>query len=172
MSWADALKDILQSSGGAGAAQAPAVPNPEQTFQQAAQQAPPNLVGQGLAKAFRSSQTPSFPEMVSTLFTHSNPDQKAGLLTRLLGAAGPGALRDPLPAIPGSGATGTPVPVTPEQASQVPPEAVQHLAQRAQNGNPSIMDEIGHFYSQHPQVVTALGGLALSIAIQHMVRRA
>jgi len=33
------------------------------------------------------------------------------------------------------------------------------------------VDEIGNFYSQHPQVVTALGGLALSIAIQHMVRR-
>ena len=171
MSWADALKDILQSSGAAGAAQAPAIPNPEQTFQQAAQQAPPNVVGQGLAEAFRSSQTPSFPEMVSTLFTHSNPDQKAGLLTRLLGAAGPPTLSGPLAAILGS-ASRAPAPVTPEQANQVPPEAVQHLAQHAQNGNPSIVDEVGHFYSQHPQVVTALGGLALSIAIQHMARRA
>jgi hypothetical protein len=169
MGWADAIRDLLQSSGGAGTAsgQAPAVPNPEQTYQQAAQQAPPNVVGAGLAEAFRSNQTPSFPEMVSTLFTHSNPDQRAGLLSKLLGAAGPGALSGPLSSIFGSNSQ-----VTPQQASQVPPQAVQQLAQHAQNGNPSIVDEIGGFYSQHPQVVQALGGLALSIAIQHMVRRA
>jgi hypothetical protein len=84
-----------------------------------------------------------------------------------LGAAGPGAITGSLASIFGSNPQ-----VTPQQASQVPPQAVQQLAQHAQNGNPSIVDEVGHFYSQHPQVVQALGGLALSIAIQHMVRRA
>jgi hypothetical protein len=169
MAWTDAIRDLLQPSGGVGpgSAQAQAVPNPEETFQQAAQQAPPNIVGAGLAEAFRSNQTPSFPEMVSTLFTHSNPDQRAGLLSRLLGAAGPGVLTGSLASIFGSNSQ-----VTPQQASQVPPQAVQQLAQHAENGNPSVVDEVGHFYSQHPQVVQALGGLALSIAIQHMVRRA
>jgi hypothetical protein len=169
MGWADAIRDLLQPSGGAaqGSAQQPTVANPEQTFQQAAQQAPPNVVGAGLAEAFRSNQTPSFPEMVSTLFAHSNPEQRAGLLSKLLGAAGPGALAGSLSSIFGSNSQ-----VTPQQASQVPPQAVQQLAQHAENGNPSVVDEIGSFYSQHPQVVQALGGLALSIAIQHMVRRA
>jgi hypothetical protein len=167
MSWADTIRELM-GGGGAGTAQAPAVPNPEQTFQQAAQQAPPQVVGSGLAEAFRSNQTPSFPEMVSTLFSHSNPDQRAGLLSRLMGAAGPAALSGPLAGLLGTSPGGQ---VSPQQASQVSPEAVQQVAQHAQNANPSIVDEIGNFYSQHPQVVTALGGLALSIAIQHMVRR-
>jgi hypothetical protein len=169
MGWADALRDLIAATGGgSGAGQAASIPNPHETFQQAAQQAPPNVVGQGIAEAFRSNQTPSFPEMISTLFAHSNPEQKAGLLTRLLGSAGP--------AIPASlaslitGISGNATNVTPQQAAQVPPQAVQQLAQHAQNGNPLIVDEIGQFYSQHPQVVTALGGLALSIAIQHMAR--
>jgi len=169
MSWVDSIKEMMENAGAsAGAAQAPSIPNPEQTFQQAAQQAPPQTVGAGLAEAFRSNQTPSFPEMVSTLFSHSNPDQRVGLLTRLMGAAGPAALSGPLAGLLRGNSSGQ---VTAQQASQVSPQAVQQLAQHAQNANPSIMDEVGNFYSQHPQVVTALGGLALSIAIQHMVRR-
>ena len=168
MGWAEAIKELMGGGAGTGTAQASAVPNPEQTFQQAAEQAPPHVVGGGLAEAFRSNQTPSFPEMVSTLFSHSNPDQRAGLLSRLLGAAGPGALSGPLAGMLGTRGGGQ---VTPQQANQVSPEAVQQLARHAENGNPSIMDEVGNFYSQHPQVVKALGGLALSIAIQHMVRR-
>ncbi len=164
MDWSDAIRDLMQAGSGAGTAQAPSVPNPEQTFQQAAQQAPPQTTGQGIAEAFRSNQTPSFPEMVMNLFTHSNPEQKAGLLTRLLGSAGPGALSGLLGGVSGAA-------VNPQQAAQVPPNTVQQLAERAQNGNPGVVDEVAHFYSQHPQVVTALGGLALSIAIQHMVRR-
>ena len=168
MGWADTIRELMGGAGGEGTAQAPAVPNAEQTFQQAAQQAPPQVVGAGLAEAFRSNQTPSFPEMVSTLFSHSNPDQRAGLLSRLLGAAGPAALSGPLAGLLGTSPGGQ---VSPQQASQVSPEAVQQVAQHAQNTNPSIIDEIGNFYSQHPQVVQALGGLALSIAVQHMVRR-
>ena len=56
MGWADAIKELIGSGAGAGTAQSPSVPNPEQTFQQAAQQAPPQVVGSGLAEAFRSNQ--------------------------------------------------------------------------------------------------------------------
>jgi hypothetical protein len=166
MGWADTIRDLM--GGGARTAQAPSIPNPEQTFQQAAQEAPPHVLGAGLAEAFRSNQTPSFPEMVSTLFSHSNPEQRAGLLSRLMSAAGPAALNGPLAGLPGTDPGGQ---VSPHRASQISPQAVQQLAQHAQNGNPSILEEVGSFYSQHPQVVQALGGLALSIAIQHMVRR-
>ena len=168
MGWADAIKELIAGAAGGGTAQAPSVPNPEQTFQQAAEQAPPQVVGSGLAEAFRSNQTPSFPEMVSTLFSHSNPEQRAGLLSRLMSAAGSAALSGPLAGLLGTNTSGQ---VSPQQASQVSPQAVQQLAQHAQNANPSILEEVGSFYSQHPQVVQALGGLALSIAIQHMVRR-
>jgi len=33
-----------------------------------------------------------------------------------------------------------------------------------------VVDQVSSFYSQHPQVVKALGGLALTIALQHMMR--
>lgn len=83
-------------------------------------------------------------------------------MNRLLGAAGPGALGGLL----GGGGT-----VTPEQANQVSPEQVQQLATHAEKQNPSIIDEVSRFYAQHPDVMKAAGGLALSIALQHMMRR-
>ena len=61
--------------------------------------------------------------------------------------------------------------VTPQQASQVSPEQVQQIAAQAEKQNPSVVDQVSSFYSQHPQVVKALGGLALTIALQHMMRR-
>lgn len=125
---------------------------------QTSQPASNALSGQ-LADAFRSSQTPSFAEMASHLFANSNPDQKAGLLTRLAGSAGPSAISSILGPILGAGFSGASAPVTPEQANQVPPQAVKQLAEHAQNGNPSIVDEVAQFYSQHPQVVAELGGL-------------
>jgi hypothetical protein len=53
----------------------------------------------------------------------------------------------------------------------VTPEQVQTIATHAQTRNPSIVDEVSGFYAQHPQVVKALGGLALTIALQHIMRR-
>jgi hypothetical protein len=50
------------------------------------------VMADALAHAFRSDQTPSFPEMVSNLFRQSNPDQRAGLLNQIIGAIGPAAL--------------------------------------------------------------------------------
>ena len=66
---------------------------------------PSGALADGLAHAFNSDQTPPFEQMVSGLFGQSNPDQKAGML---------------------SGGN-----VTPEQAQQVSPEAVEVLAQSA-----------------------------------------
>jgi hypothetical protein len=129
-------------------------------------------VKDGLAEAFRSNQTPSFAEMVSTLFANSNPEQKAGLLQRLLGVAGPYAANGPIEKVFGSKFPKGVQQVSPAEASQVSPDEVKRLAAHAQNEKESIVDEIAGFYSQHPQVVTALGGLALSVAIQHMARRA
>lgn len=163
MSWIDTLNDVVQRYSGqaGGAASAPA--DPHQDYQQVAQTAPPDVVAGGLAQAFRSDQTPSFPEMISKLFSNSDPNQRAGLLNRLLGALGPGALA----ALPGlSGGN-----VTPQQASQVSPRQVEQVAASAEKQKPAIIDEVSGFYAQHPQAVKALGGLALTIALQHMMRR-
>src|SRR5512141_436861 len=61
-------------------------------FDQVARTAPPDLVGQGIAGALRSDQTPPFNEMVAQLFGNSNPQQRAGLLNELLRSVGPGLL--------------------------------------------------------------------------------
>ena len=44
-------------------------------------------------------------------------------------------------------------------------------AEHAEKQNPSVVDQVSSFYAQHPQVVKALGGLALTIALQHMLQR-
>jgi hypothetical protein len=157
MAWTDALQDLLQRYAGQGAGTAAAPADPHGDFQQVAKAAPPGVVASGLSQAFRSDQTPPFAQMLGSLFTHSDPNQRAGLLNRLRASLEPGA------APSGS--------ITPQQATQVSPEEVQQMAAQAERRNPSVVDEVSGFYAQHPQVVKAVGGLALTIALQHMLGR-
>ncbi len=171
MSWSNAINDILQRYAGAGGGAAAAPDDAHQDFRQVAANAPQDAVAGGLVEAMRSDRTPPFPEMASKLFAQSNPQQRAGLLNQLLGSIGPGALSGigglgSLAGLLGGGGQ-----VTPEQANQVQPEQVQQLAAHAEQKNPSVVDGVSKFYSQHPDVVKALGGMALAIAIQHIARR-
>jgi hypothetical protein len=110
------------------------------------------------------------PETVSSVFRQSNPDQQAGLLNQPVGAIGPAALAS----VPGlkelAGSSGGPT-VTSQQASQISELQVQEVVARAQRDNPSVVDQVSGFYAQHPDVVKALGGAAITIAIQHIARR-
>ena len=47
--------------------------------------------------------------------------------------------------------------VTPQQAQDVSPEAVQTIARQAATRDPSIMDKAASFYAQHPTLVKAIG---------------
>ena len=170
MDWMNALENIATRYSGQGGGTAAASANPHEDFQQVAQSAPQDVVAGGLSQAFRSDQTPPFPEMLSNLFGRSDPNQRAGLLNRLIGAVGPGIIST----LPGLGGLSNLLGggrITPQQAAQVTPDQVQQLAAQAQHQNPSVIDEVSSFYAQHPQVVQAVGGLALSIALQHMLRR-
>ncbi len=133
-------------------------------------QASPQSLAGALSAAFRSDQTPAFPSMLSNLFSNSDNQQRAGLLNHLLGAAGPSllgsALGGPLANLLKGGSS-----VTPEQASQVSPEVVQNLAEHAQQTNPSLIDQVSGFYSQHPRVVQALGAGALAMIMSHMNKK-
>jgi hypothetical protein len=60
--------------------------------------------------------------------------------------------------------------VTPEQASQISPDEVRELAEKAEQQNPSIVDRMGDFYAQNPTLVKAIGGAALAIALGHMAQ--
>jgi len=170
MDWMNTIEEIAQRYSGQGAGTAAAPADPHQDFQQVTQAAPTNVVAGGISQAFRSDQTPPFGDMLANLFNNSAPNQKAGLLSELLGSVGPSALAA-LPGLAGLASKFQSGNLTPEQASQVSPDQVKQIASHAEQQNPSVVDSVSRFYAQHPQVMKAAGGLALSIALQHILRR-
>lgn len=168
MSLMDQLGSVLKQYTG-GAAQNPA--DASAHFDQVAQAAPPNVMAEGIAAMFHSDQTPAFGSMVSSLFSQSNGDQKAGMLNQLLASVGPGALAS----MAGGGALasllGGGKQITPEQAQNISPETVQQIAAHAQQTDPSIVDKASAFYAEHSTLVKTLGGAALSIALAKVAER-
>jgi hypothetical protein len=61
--------------------------------------------------------------------------------------------------------------LAPEQAQQIPTDAVREIAAQAEKQDPSIIDQIGSFYAEHPTLVKTLGGAALSIALAKLAQR-
>ena len=171
MDWLNTVNDVLQrySSRRNGTTTA-SLEDAHQDYEQVAQAAPHDVVADGISQMFRSDQTPAFPEMISNLFSKSDPNQRAGLLTHLLGAVGPGVLAG-VPALSGLAGLLRGEQVSLQQASQISPEQVQQIAAHAEKHDPSVIDKVSSFYAQHPGVMKAVGGLALTIALQHMNRR-
>ena len=149
-------------------------------FDKVAQSAPPELLSQGLSTMFHSDQTPPFGQMAAQLFGQANPTQRAGMLNQILGGMGPGVLASLVSGAQGGGlgailrqltqGGSAPVPVTPDQASQVTPEQVQVIASHAEQHNPGIVDDMSRFYAQHAGLIKTLGGAALSIALAKMAQ--
>ncbi len=172
MTWAEDLSGVLQRyAGGGAAAGAQPAPDVHAHFDQVSQSAPPNVMADGLAAAFKSDRTPGFGQMLSTLFTNSNAEQKAGLLNHLLSSVGSGGLAQILAGTGLAGLAGGKPNITPEQAQQVSPQAVQQMATNAQQSNPSIVDTVSGFYAQHSTLVKTLGGTALAIALTKVAER-
>jgi hypothetical protein len=171
MAWMDAINDIINRYSGAAGGTATASADAHEDFLNVAKTAPSQVTTDALAHAFRSDQTPSFPEMVSNLYQGSNPEQRAGLLNELIGSVGPAVLAG----IPGLGALASSIgagqPVTPQQAAQISGEQVQRAAETAQRTNPSIVDRVSSFYAAHPNVVKALGTVAITMMLKHISRR-
>jgi hypothetical protein len=141
-------------------------------FDQVAQQASPQDLGQGIAAALRSDSTPAFGQVVGNLFGQSNPQQQAGVLNQLIQSIGPGALSGVaggiLGRVLGGGSSGAVPSITPAQASQLSPADVNAIATHAQAQDGSVVDKIGGFYAQHPTLVKSLGAAALAVALGHM----
>lgn len=165
------ITDLLQTYSGATPDNPPATASDD--FGQVSRTAPRGYVADGLNHAFRSDQTPPFENMVANLFGASNGDQKAGILNQLLGSIGPGVVSGgilgSLAKYFGSGQSSTTI--TPQQAEEISPEAVQELAKNAQQQDPSIVDRASSFYAQHPTLVQALGAGALAMIMSHMSNR-
>jgi hypothetical protein len=167
MSFAGAALSLLQKyAGGQSAAGA----DVQQDFEKVASTASSDHVAGGLAEAFKSDQTPPFAEMVAKLFSQSNGEQRAGLINQLVGSSGGG-----ISSLLSSGMAGQLAnllggqgQITPDAASKVSPEEVQKLAETAHQNNPSIIDTISQFYSQHPGVVKTLGAGALALVMARM----
>ena len=168
MSILDVLKQYANST---------ATPNPDVNdhFDQAANAVPQAHLGSSIAAALRSDATPAFGQSVGTMFGQSNPQQQAGVVNQIIQSLGTGALSGVAGGIlgrlmGGSSPGGMPT-VTPAQASQLSPADVSVLADHAQKQNPSVIDEVGSFYAQHPTLVKTLGAVALSAVMGHLSRR-
>jgi hypothetical protein len=167
MGWMDQLGGLLEQYSGAGAAEAPSTVHDD--FDQLAGAAPQSAIANGLAAAFRSDQTPAFGSMLGQLFGQSNGSQRSSILNTLIATLGPSLVGQflsrygvgGLGGLLGGGQTS----VTPEQAQQVPPEAIEEMAAHAEQKDPSIIDSISHFYAEHPTLVKGLGAAALTIAL-------
>jgi hypothetical protein len=172
----DQLQNVLTQYAG-GNTSGPENPQEvEQHFSQVAAVAPQSSIAEGLSAAFRSNQTPEFGEMVSSLFSQSNGEQKAGLLNQLMSSMPPGAVQSLLGSGAAGGALGSLLQsgssnITADQAAQVSPEAVQQMAATAEKHDPSIVDTASQFYAQHSTLVKTLGGMAMTLALAHIAEK-
>lgn len=172
MGWLNQVGDLLKQYSSAGASSAAPAADVHAHFDQVAQAAPASAIAEGLAAAFRSGQTPPFGQMLSTLFTNSTADQKAGMLNQLISSVNPAVLTQILGGAGLAGmAGGAGAQLTPAQAQQVSPQVVQQLATHAEKANPSIIDSVSGFYAQHSTLVKTLGGAALTIALSKVAER-
>jgi hypothetical protein len=167
MSILDNLKSMIDqaSSGNASTADMHAA------FDEVCQSVSHGSLTDGLTHAFNSDKTPPFEQMVSGLFGQSNPDQKAGLLNQLIASLPPGTAQ----ALAGAGGLGalqgllnSNKNVTPQEASQVPPQAVETLAKQAAKKDPTIVDRAAGFYAQHPALVKGIGVAALGLLMSRI----
>jgi hypothetical protein len=169
MSLIDQVSNVLKQYAGNST---PNTANATEHFDQVAQSAPQSAIAEGISAAFHSDQTPAFGNLVSTLFSQSSGEQKAGILNHLIAAVGPGTLAQlagggALASLLGAGTTQ----VTPQQAQNISPELVQQVATHAEKADPSIVDKASAFYAQHTTLVKTLGGAALSIALAKVAER-
>jgi hypothetical protein len=161
----------------AGGASAPAPEAVHDHFDQVAQAAPRATLIEGLAAAFSSQQTPPFEQMVAQLFANSTGQQRAGLLNTLLATAGPALLSQAMNRGGGGGLAGLAgllgggASVTPEQAQQIEPAAVEQLAAQAAESDPSVVERVSSFYAAHPTLVKTLGAAALSLILAKVAQR-
>lgn len=182
MEWMNQLGGLLQQYTGAN--------NNDQTpdtvhddFDQFAQAAPQSTLASGLADVFRSNQTPPFGNMLGQLFGQSNGQQRASILNTLIAVAGPAVLSQVLnrqsnnmggggglSGLLGGLMGGQQTTVTPEQAEQIPPEAVQEIAAQAEQRDPSIIDRMSDIYAQHPTLIKTLGAAALAVLMARVAR--
>lgn len=168
MSWLNQIGNLLQQYAGASGQPSP---NAEADYDQFTRAAPRPAIAQGVADAFRSDQTPPFGQMVGQLFSQSSGGQRADLINTLAAALGPQVLSQVMGGSGLSGLLGGGRGISPEQADQLSPQAVEQLAERAERENPSVVDQVSGFFAQHPDLMKGLGAGALAAVLGGLGQR-
>ena len=133
--------------------------------------APREMVTDGVREAFESDQTPPFEEMLAHVFQHADAGEKAGILNQLLAGTGLqnasmlGGLGSLGGLLGGLGATPT---IQSQDATHVSAHDAQQIAAAARQNDPSVVARVSEFIAQHPQLVSALGGAALSMIMSRL----
>lgn len=169
MDWMNQLGNIVQKYRGTGGGNDPGA---DHDFDQVARSAPRPVLAKGLAEAFRASSTPPFGQIVETLFTHGDPTQRSGILSILLSLLGPSGARDVARtsgAASLAGLLGWAGQITPQQASEVDPSAVRHMAEEAERRDPSVVEKISDFAAEHHGLTRTLGGSVLGSALGRLI---
>ncbi|MDO5626040.1 MAG: hypothetical protein Q4G71_15295 [Pseudomonadota bacterium] len=142
-------------------------PNPRDV-DQLSREAPKAELSQGVADALRSDQTPELGDTLAALFENASPQDRADLLNMLTERFGPGALGGVAGgALAGHEGAGTPQ-VDVAKADQLTPTQVRDVTTAAAQAEPGLMDRIGNFYAEHPDLVKTLGAGALMVALARM----
>ena len=156
------LADLLQQIVGGGSQ-----PNASQLDQITQSASKADLHG-GVSAALRSDQTPDLSQIVSQLFNQVSPDQRAAILNTITANLGPGALAGVAGGVlAGHEGTNTPE-VSAEKASTITPDHVRDVVATAQQHEPGLLDRIGGFYAEHPDLIKTLGAGAVAIALARM----
>lgn len=137
---------------------------PQQQQVEELQQAPADVLSQGLREAFDSKDTPSIGNLVGQMFGQSSNQQQAGLINQIIQALGPaaatalagGVLQKVLK--PGSDQ------VEAADVAQLSADEVTSVVNEAQAQCPELSQQLSEFYSQHSGLIKALGGVALLAA--------
>jgi hypothetical protein len=122
--------------------QAPNEDEANRDFDEVSRNAPRASLADGIRETFRSDRTPPFAQLVGQLFSRSDNNQKAGILSMLGGNR--------------------------NDADRVPPEQVQQMAEKAEQQDPSIVDRLSDFYAEHPTLIKTLGVTAIGVALSKM----
>ena len=171
MDWFKQIGNVLDRYGDTDPTQAPGEVN--EHFDQFSKVAPRAAVADGISAAFRSPQTPPFPNMLANLFGRSSGTQRASILRMLASTVGPALISQVLQRRgqrDAAVAAETDV-ASPQVAEHVPPEAVEEIAAAAEKRDPSIIDRISTAYADQPQIVKTLGGAALAVALAHFATK-
>ena len=168
MGWADELGQVLQGVLGGNASEA----DLHSAFDKVAGAVPHGDLSGALSHVFNSDQTPPFEQMLGGLFGQSSPDQKAALLNQVLSSLGPsaGTVLGGLGGVTGMLQGGRAV--SPAQAQEISPQAVESLARKAREINPGIVDAVSGFYAKNPQLVKAIGAGALALLMSRLSKNA